>query len=188
MNSKINLRFSVLTTIILLGAFSRMIPHPVNFTPIGAMVLFGAAHFSKKWQIFLIPIIATWLSDLFINNVIYKQYYTSFTWFYEGFSWLYLSYLLIALFSIQILKKVRIERVLIGALGSTLIFFLLSNVGCFIGNTYYAQNFSGLITCYAAGLPFILGTLSGNIFYSIIFFGVFHIAQSKFPALKEIGA
>ena len=96
--------------------------------------------------------------------------------------------MLIALFSIQILKKVRIERVLIGALGSTLIFFLLSNVGCFIGNTYYAQNFSGLITCYAAGLPFILGTLSGNIFYSIIFFGVFHIAQSKFPALKEIGA
>ena len=75
MNTKINLRFSILTALILLVAFSRMIPHPTNFSPLGAIAIFGAAHFSKKWQILFIPLAATWLSDLFINNVIYANYY-----------------------------------------------------------------------------------------------------------------
>lgn len=188
MNSKINLRFSVLTIIILIGAFSRVFPHPINFSPLGAIALFGAAHFSKKWQIFLIPITATWLSDLFINNILYKQYYSSFTWFYEGFYWQYLSYMLIAFFAMKLFKKVNTERVLIGVLGSTLIFFLISNVGCFVGNSFYPQNFSGLMTCYAAGIPFIAGTLSGNLFYALILFGGFYLAQQKFPTLKNVGA
>ena len=82
---KINLRFSVLCAMILLAAFSRITPHMPNFSPLGAIGLFGAAYFAKKWQAFLIPIAATWLSDLFINNVIYAQYYPKFTWFYQGF-------------------------------------------------------------------------------------------------------
>ena len=186
MNTKINLRFSVLTALILLAAFSRMIPHPANFSPLGAIALFGAAHFSKKWQVLLIPIAATWLSDLFINNVIYAQYYPSFTWFYDGFYWQYLSYLVIALMAIPLFKKVSKERILIGTLGSTIIFFLISNVGCWVGNSFYPQNFMGLTTCYAAGIPFLKGTMLGDIFYSLILFGSFAFAQYKLPALKTV--
>ena len=76
---KINLRFTVLTALILLCTFSRIIPHMPNFSPLGAVGLFGAAYFAKKWQAFLIPILATWLSDLFINNVIYGEFYFVFT-------------------------------------------------------------------------------------------------------------
>lgn len=124
---KINLRFSVLSALILLCAFSRIIPHIPNFSPLGAIGLFGAAHFSKKWQVFLIPIAATWLSDLFINNVIYAQYYPEFTWFYEGFYWQYGSYLLIGLVGLAIFKKVNTSKVLVGALASTVIFLLITN-------------------------------------------------------------
>lgn len=109
---KINLRFSVLTALILLCAFSRIIPHMPNFSPLGAIGLFSAAYFSKKWQAFLIPIAATWLSDLFINNVIYAQYYPQFTWFYEGFYWQYGSYLLITLTGLGIFNKINISKVL----------------------------------------------------------------------------
>jgi hypothetical protein len=84
---KIIPRFSVLTALILLCAFSRIFPHMPNFSPLGAICLFGAAYFTKKWQAFFIPITATWLSDLFINNVIYAEYYPKFTWFYQGFYW-----------------------------------------------------------------------------------------------------
>lgn len=59
MKEKINLRFSVLVLMIVLAAFSRIIPHMPNFSPLGAIGLFGAAYFSKKWQAFLIPIAAT---------------------------------------------------------------------------------------------------------------------------------
>lgn len=182
---KINLRFSVLTALILLCAFSRIIPHMPNFSPLGAIGLFGAAHFSKKWQAFFIPIAATWLSDLFINNVIYAQYYPNFTWFYEGFYWQYGSYLLITLVGLGIFKKINISKILTGALASTAIFFLISNFGCWIGSTTYPQQFGGLMTCYAAGVPFLKGTLLGDLFYSGLLFGTFALAQFKFPVLKR---
>jgi prepilin signal peptidase PulO-like enzyme (type II secretory pathway) len=50
--NKINLRFSVITLIILSAAMSRLLPHPPNFAPIGGMALFGAAYFSKKYWAF----------------------------------------------------------------------------------------------------------------------------------------
>jgi hypothetical protein len=181
---KINIRFSVLTALVILCAFSRIIPHMPNFSPLGAIGLFGAAHFSKKWQAFLIPIAATWLSDLFINNVIYGQYYPNFTWFYEGFYWQYGSYLLITLAGLAILNKISYIKVLTGALASTAIFFLISNFGCWIGSTAYPQNFGGLIACYAAGISFLKGTLLGDLFYSGVLFGTFALAQYKFPVLR----
>ncbi len=46
--NKINLRTGILIVIILLAAFSRLIPHMPNFSPLGAIGLFGAAHFTKK--------------------------------------------------------------------------------------------------------------------------------------------
>ena len=182
--NKINLRTGILVAIIFLAAFSRLIPHLPNFSPLGAIGLFGAAYFSKKWQALFLPIAATWLSDLFINNVVYAQYYPKFTWFYEGFYWQYGSYLLIALAGFLIFKKVKTSTVLMGALASTTIFYLVSNLGCWIGSTVYAQNFSGLITCYAAGIPFIKGTLLGDLFYSGVLFGSFALMQQKFPILK----
>jgi hypothetical protein len=183
-NQKINIRISVLVAIILLAAFSRLIPHMPNFSPLGAIGLFGAAHFAKKWQAFFIPIAATWLSDLFINNVVYAQYYPEFTWFYSGFYWQYGSYLLIALAGIFIFNKINPQRVIAGALTSTAIFFLVSNFGCWIGSTTYSQNFGGLMTCYVAGIPFLKGTLLGDLFYSGVLFGIFALLQQRFPVLR----
>jgi hypothetical protein len=181
---KINLRFSVLVLMILLAAFSRIIPHIPNFSPLGAIGLFGAAYFVKKWQAFLIPIAATWLSDLFINNVIYAQYYPKFTWFYQGFYWQYGSYLLIALAGIFILKKVNPQRVIAGALASTAIFFLVSNFGVWAAGTMYPKTIEGLMACYVAGIPFLKGTLLGDLFYSGVLFGAFALAQKQFPVLQ----
>lgn len=180
-NKKIYLRISVLALMIVLAAFSRIIPHMPNFSPLGAIGLFGAAHFSKKWQAFLIPIAATWLSDLFINNIIYAQYYPTFTWFYEGFYWQYSSYLLITLAGVFIFKKITPQKVIGGALSSTAIFFLISNFGCWPA---YPQTFDGLMACYMAGMPFLKGTLLGDLFYSGVLFGTFALAQRQFPVLR----
>jgi hypothetical protein len=183
---KINLRFSLVVIMILLAAFSRIIPHMPNFSPLGAIGLFGAAHFQKKWQAFLIPIAATWLSDLFINNVMYRQYYPVFTWFYEGFYWMYGTYLLIVLAGIFILRKVTTARVIAASLTSTTIFFLVTNFICWPGDSGYTQDFKGLMTCYAAGLPFLKGTFLGDLFYSGILFGSFALAQKQYPVLRMV--
>ncbi len=178
-------RFAFITVMILFAAFSRIIPHMQNFSPLGAIGLFGAAYFSKKWQAFIIPITATFLSDLFINNVIYGQYNPSFVWFYEGFYWQYGSYLLITFAAIFIFSKVNTTRMVIGALSSTAIFFLISNAGCWIANPAYQQNIGGLMVCYANGIPFLKGTLLGDLFYSGVLFGSFVLVQRRIPALVK---
>ncbi|NOT77145.1 MAG: hypothetical protein HOP08_19650 [Cyclobacteriaceae bacterium] len=179
-----NLRNGVLALMILLAAFSRIIPHMSNFSPLGAIGLFGAAYFTRKWQAFLIPILATWLSDLFINNVIYAQYYPTFTWFYEGFFWQYGSYLLITAVGFLILNKVNPGRILGAALCSSAIFFLISNFGVWLGSTFYSQSLGGLTLCYAAGIPYLKGTLLGDLFYCGVLFGTFALAKRQFPVLQ----
>ncbi len=188
MNSeKVNIKFIVLVALILIAAFSRLVPHMPNFSPLGAIGIFGAAHFSKKWQALLIPIAATWLSDLFINNVVYAKYYPTFTWFADGFYWQYGAYLLIVIVGFFIMKKVTTGTVLAGALASTTIFFLVSNFGCWPGSSY-PQNFTGLMECYAAGIPFLKGTLLGDLFYCTVLFGGFAFAQNQVPALRTARA
>ena len=60
MNSnKISLKTITLVGLIILAAFSRIIPHMPNFSPLGAIGVFGVAHFSKKWLGILIPKTAT---------------------------------------------------------------------------------------------------------------------------------
>lgn len=184
MKAKINLRWSIITALILLAAFSRIVPHMPNFSPLGAIGLFGAAYFTKKWQAFLIPISATWLSDLFINNVIYARYYPEFTWFYDGFYWQYGSYLLITLLGIGLLRKINKVRIVTGALMGSAIFFLVSNFGVWAEGNMYPETWDGLFACYMAGLPFLKGTLLGDLFYTGVLFGVFAFVQRQFPVVN----
>ena len=183
--TKITLQTGALALFILLAAFSRIIPHPPNFSPLAAIGLFGAAHFAKRWQAFLLSLAAVWVSDLFINNVIYGQYSPTFTWFYDGFYWQYGSYLLITGCGVRLFSKsISLPKVLGGALGAGALFFLISNFGCWLGSTIYPQNMSGLMSCYAAGLPFYSGTFLGDMCYSALLFGGYYLLQKNFSFLK----
>jgi hypothetical protein len=170
---------------IILAALSRMIPHMPNFTPLAAIGLFGAAYFSKKWQAFLIPIAATLVSDLFINTIVYRNFYQSFTLINNGFLWQYGSYFLIILTGFFIFNKVTTARVITGALSSAVIFYLVSNFGSFVISPAYPSNLGGLISCYIAGIPFIGGTILGNLFYSGVLFCSFAFLEQRFPVLRS---
>jgi hypothetical protein len=182
--NKINLRTSVLVGLILITAFSRLVPHMANFSPLGAIGLFGAAHFQKKHQSFLIPLAAVWISDLVINNIFYSAYYTSFTFFYSGFYWQYGSYVLITLAGIFLLKTISIKNLFLAALTSTLLFFTITNLGCWLGSQVYPQDLTGLMVCYTAGIPFIKGTFLGDLFYSGVLFGTFYLLEQRFPQIR----
>jgi hypothetical protein len=70
--------------------------------------------------------LSIWLSDLFINNFLYAQYYPQFTWFYEGFYWQYISYILIGFLGISIQNNKPSYLLGMSLVGSVL-FFLISN-------------------------------------------------------------
>lgn len=183
-DQKINIRVAVVTGMIILAALFRIIPHPMNFSPVAAMGLFGAAYFSKRWLAFLVPILATFASDIIINNVIYAHYFEGFTVFYEGFFWVYGSYFLIVLFGLGVLSKVTLPRIIGGALGAGAIFFLVSNFGVWLGSPTYPQSIGGLIACYGAGLPFYQATFAGDLIFTGVFFGAFELLKQRYPALS----
>ncbi len=183
MNKK---RFIVLSGFILLAAISRMVPHPYNFAPIGAMSIFGAAYFTDKKFSFLLPLFAMFVSDLLINNILYASYYGGFTLFTPGFYWVYGSIALIVLAGVFILKKVNVKTVIAGSLSASIIFFLVTNFGAWLVDPIYPKGLSGLFMSYTAGLPFFHSTVLGDLFYSGVMFGAFEFAKSKTNMLQPV--
>jgi hypothetical protein len=186
-NKKLNLRFGIICTIILLAAGSRFIPHPPNFSPIGSIALFGAAYYSKRYWSYFIPLIAMFLSDMALNNVIYHSLFNGFTWFYSGALYTYGAILLIVLLGTLTLKKIRIPNLIASALGASIIFYIVSNFGVWASNGMYGmypRTFAGLMECYIAGLPFLQNLLAGDFVYTIVLFGAFELIQYRFPSLR----
>lgn len=183
-NKVFDLRFSVISAMILLSALTRLIPHPPNFAPIGAMALFGAAYYSKRRWAFIIPIAAMFVSDLILNNVAYGQYFDGFVWFYAGSLFTYGAFALIVLLGMFTLKAVRVTKVIFCSLGASAIFFIVSNFGVWFSGTMYAKDLSGLITCYIAGIPFFQNTLAGDLVYCAALFGAFEYSAIKIPELR----
>ena len=183
-NKKLNLRFSVITLMVVLAALSRLLPHPPNVAPIAGMALFGAGYYSKKYWAYLIPIAAMWMSDLILNNVLFAQYFDGFVWFYSGSLFTYGAFALIVLLGSYTLRKKNIGTIIFSALGASVIFFLLSNFGVWLTSPLYAKSWAGLTTCYVAAIPFLQNTMVGDLAYTAVLFGLFELSKSWFPSLR----
>lgn len=189
MNNKINLRIGILSLLIILAAATRLLPHPPNFTSIGAMGLFGAAYFSRRFLAFLVPLAAMWLSDLLLNNVLYARIFPE---YYQGFTvlgnaWVYASFFLIVIVGMVLLRKVRLTTLLGASLSASVLFFLVTNFGSWLGSPAYPQTIPGLLTAYAVGIPFFWNTLLGDLLYVGVLFGAFEWAKNRYPSLQIAG-
>ncbi|WP_069132285.1 DUF6580 family putative transport protein [Rhodohalobacter halophilus] len=180
--------FYILTGFILFAALSRLLPHPYNFTPLGAIALFGAAYFKNKKWAFIVPMAAFWVSDLLLNNLVYSSFYEGFTWFTGGFFYIYGSIALIALLGYYLLKKVTIGRVIGGAFGASAIFFIVSNFGVWVTSPLYPLSAEGLMACYTAAIPFFHNTIGGNLVYSALLFGAYEWMKVQYPSLQTVEA
>ena len=67
MNSLINKKQLVIILFIAVAAIFRLLPHLPNATPIAAMALFSGVYFNNKKYAFIIPLLAMFLSDLFLG-------------------------------------------------------------------------------------------------------------------------
>ena len=104
---KITNRFGVLTLLVLLAAATRLMPHPPNFTAMGALALFGGAYFLNRLTAFVLPLATLFVSDLVLNNVVYAAFNDGkFVWFYEGAAWIYGSFAATIALSWFLLRRV----------------------------------------------------------------------------------
>ena len=161
----------VLLVLILLAAASRLLPHWPNFGPVGAMALFGGAVLPRKWMALVVPFAALYLSDLALNNVLYSAYYDGFQWGFNA--WVYVGFLVTVVLGFALLRNRDFSWLRIGGatVAGTLVFFLLTNFGVWLGSAVYPQSGAGLLAAYAAGLPFLLNSFAGNVLFAGLLFG-----------------
>lgn len=173
----------VLVLMILAAAATRIIPHWPNFTALGAMALFGAAQLPKRWMAFVVPFAALYLSDLIINNILYAGFYDHFVWRISPF--IYLAFGLIVLIGFLLRGRISVGRVAGAGVGASVLFFLLTNFGVWLGSGIYPQTGAGLLAAYGAGLPFFWSTLAGDLFYCGVFFGGYAWLSQAYPQLQR---
>lgn len=169
---KLTPKFWIITLMIFAAAFVRLIPHPPNFAPIAAMALFGGAYFNKKWVAFLVPLAALFLTDLIIG-------------FHETMWAVYLSFALIVVLGMTMLKEKKIGNIFFASVISSVSFFIITNFGVWVSLGYYPKTGAGLAACYTAAIPFFHQTLLSDLFFVGILFGVYHLAKQKLPQLAE---
>jgi len=188
MKKIIDIRFAVISGMILIAAISRFLPIAFtsmqNFSPVGAMALFGGAYFAKKQWAYIVPMMALWLSNLVLNNVFYTKYYPTFSFGFELA--VFVSFALVVAIGIVVLKKVNFTNLLIANLLATVGFFLISNFFVWAGGKMYPQTVEGLGMCLTMGLPFLKNTLLSNLLFSAVMFGTFEYFKKQMKELKEL--
>ena len=175
----LNKRFLVLLGITLSAVAMRLAPHPPDFTPIAAIALFGGAHFVRKRTALLVPLTAMYLSDLALGFFVYD-----FGWFHGFMPFVYASFA--ATVCLGLLIRGRLGPLIVGgaALASSVLFFVITNFGVWLVGSLYPKTISGLLSCYVAAIPFFRNMLVGNVFYSVVLFGGFALAQRYLPVLR----
>jgi hypothetical protein len=172
----------VLAGMIVLAALTRVLPHPPNFSPVEAIALFGGAYFaSRRWAL-IVPLAGMLLSDL-VLAALRGGLYTS----HLGSSAFWLVYLCIAASTVLgfgLRGKVGGARVLGYSLAGSVLFFLVTNFGVWLGSSLYPQNAGGLMAAYIAGIPFFQWTVLGTLCYAALLFGGFALLRRQVPALR----
>src|ERR1700722_4922897 len=151
--SRIQARGVLITGIVIAAAALRILPHPSNFTPIGALALFGGAYFSSKRAAVAVPLLSLMAGDVF-------------TGFHKLMIWVYASFFLSVVIGFWLRRGKPVPRVGVATLAGAIQFFLITNFAVWVTSTgSYALNSRGLAACYVAGLPLFWNTLAGDALY-----------------------
>ncbi len=136
-----------------------------GFSPVIAIALFSGFIIKQKDFSFLLPLLALFVSDAVIQ-FLYTQELFPYAGFYSG-QWKNYLILMSATLIGWLLKGRNYSSLAIGAVAAPTVFFLLSNFGVWMSATEvtYTKNFSGLLTCYAAGLPFYKNALIATVVF-----------------------
>ena len=177
----LNPRLRTLVLMILGAAATRLLPHPPNLTPITALALFGGAQFADRRLAYAVPLLALLLSDLLLG--IYWSW-SSMAW--QPHMWLqYLCFALIVTLGLRLQQRAGALRIGGTMLAASLLFFVVSNFGEWVFQPWYPKTFAGLVACYVAAIPFFGNTLLGDILYTVLLFGGFHLLEGRFASLRE---
>lgn len=176
LSSPPRLRGAVLLALVAAAALLRVLPHPPNFTPVGAMALFAGAHFASRWTAVLAPLGSMFASDLLLQ-ALHGHGFGAMTIVIYG---------CIAgttLLGMLLRHRCTPQRIAGLSLAAAFLFFGVTNLAVWIGSGLYPRDAAGLAACFAAAVPFFGNTLAGHAVFGIALFGGFQLLQRRIPAI-----
>ena len=141
-------------SLILILSFSRIIPHPWNFTPILATGIFSGFYFKKFYLSSLIVLLPMFLGDLYLG-------------FHNTMFFTYISLAAAVGFGLLI-KQFKILEIFLSGILSSVCFFIITNFGAWLILDMYEKNLTGLMNSYILAIPFFHNTLISTFLYLIV--------------------
>lgn len=136
-----------------------------GFSPVIAIALFSGFIIRQKDYSFLLPLIALLVSDAVIQ-LLYNTGRFDYPGFYAG-QWKNYAVLLVSTLIGWAIRGRNYMSLLGTGLLAPVVFFLLSNFMVWAGpaEALYPRTFSGLMTCYEAGLPFFRNSVVSTLVF-----------------------
>jgi len=130
-----------------------------NFAPVTALAIFAAIYLPKK-QATALPLVVRFFSDAIIGL----------------FSWplmiaVYLAHLFGVLMGLWVRRNKSVGRVIAAPIISAGVFFLITNFAWLYPT--YPNDLSGIMLAYTNGLPFLRGTMFGDVIYTVALVGAY---------------
>ncbi len=169
------LRGAVIVSLIVLSAVLRILPHPWNLTPVGAMALFSGAMFRNRWIAFLLPLASLFAGDVFVG-------------FHKLMLAVYASFAVSVAIGRWLAENRSVARIGGAALLGALQFFVVTNFAMWAVGGFYPKTTVGLVNCFVAGVPFFWNTFAGDALYAGVLFGGFAFAEKMVPAIRPQSA
>jgi len=147
-----------------------------NFTPMGAVAIFGGAYFADKWKAALVSVITLFITDIFINYLYMNKIVL---WYGNSALWLYGS-LIIMVFIGSLIKKANVANVLLASLASVAVHWLLTDIEPWLYSTYYAKGLLGYGQSLLLAIPFERNMLLADAVFGAILFGGYALVKNKY--------
>lgn len=161
-----------------------------DFSPLGAMAIFGGCYFYPKWKGLLFPIGILFFSDIIIMHTAFAKFNNG-NVLYSGWYWTYAAFLLMAFLG-SLIRRVSFLSVAATALVISLLHYIITDFGAWMSGCPdittgrpYSKDLQGLIKCYILALPFLRNFLVSTILYSGLLFGSFEFLVNHYPSLGK---
>lgn len=173
MKNKINVNIIIAISLVCIATVARIInaeQHIYNFVPIAAIGLFSGAILKDRRLLALcIPLAGQLSADVYFN------FFTTTAGFYPG---QIINYIAIAATAGlgMLMKQPKPLSTFGFVIGSSLLFFAVSNFGYFISG-YNGYTLTGFAKTYIDAIPFYKNSMAGDLIGGAMLFGSYFIAR-----------
>ena len=144
-----------------------------NFSPVMAVALMSGVYLHHRYWAVALPLIAMLLSDLFLG-------------LHGSMLFVYTGMIMATLIGFWLKRHLRLTLVMFSSVIASSVFFLMTNFGAWLSLVQlYPRSFTGLMEAYLAGIPFFQTSLTADVLFSVMIYGLASLMVSQKDTVLE---